>query len=232
MSSKNKTRNKIKNNKNESKKVISNNTKENIYIAIGLIIFTIIVILCIYFVLRANNPDAFEKEDEILIKNKNSEEGHITNNSFTNSTNQAKNIIENGTFALLAENIYIKGNVPKTIASKFHIECYEDGTIEIYSRYTYNLSEAKNLDIKGLILKIMIVKDDILKLVESEEGNYEIIKKIDEYNIIYIVPENIEYIEDDDISRSNYDRLSKYRKEIIESITVTKEDLDIENTIE
>ena len=53
--------------------------------------------------------------------------------------------------------------------------------------------------------------------VKSEK--YNLITKINNYSIVYIIPSTTEYLEDDDISKSNYEKLAKYREEIIKSIT-------------
>ena len=77
----------------------------------------------------------------------------------------------------------------------------------------------------------MIVKDDALKVVKDEEGDYTIIDKIDDFNIIYVIPKDIEYLEDDETSISNYTRLSSYREEIINSIKVSKEEISLNKTV-
>lgn len=192
--------------------------KENLIVSICLLIFIILIVILIYFLLQKNNNHIYEEASENKITN-----------SVSNTSNELAK--ENGSFELLAGNIYIRGNVPKTIANKFYIECLSDGTINIYSKYTYNLSYAKYENIKGLILKIMIVKDDALKVVKDEEGDYTIIDKIDDFNIIYVIPKDIEYLEDDETSISNYTRLSSYREEIINSIKVSKEEISLDNTV-
>lgn len=194
--------------------------KENLIVSICLLIFIILIGILIYFLLSNNNNHDHNHEEAI--------ENQTTNTASNTTNNLTK---ENGSFELLAENIYIRGNVPKSLASKFHIECLSDGTINIYSKYTYNLSYVKYKNIKGLILKIMIVKDDALKVVKEEEGEYTIIEKIDDFNIIYVIPKDIEYLEDDETSISNYTRLSSYRKEIINSIKVSKEEISLDNTV-
>ena len=66
----------------------------------------------------------------------------------------------------------------------------------------------------------MIANDKLLKDIEEEGDKYTVITKIKDYSIIYIIPDDIQYLEEDDISRSNYDKLAKYRDEIIKSVTV------------
>ena len=116
--------------------------------------------------------------------------------------------------------------------SKFYLECFDDASINIYSKYTYALSKSRDYEEeKGIILTIRIVKEEDLPRVEELEGKYAIIVKIDDYQVIAVVPKTTQYITDDDVSKSNYDRLSQYRQEIIDSVTVTKVEDGVENTI-
>ena len=140
----------------------------------------------------------------------------------TNKATEKKEDIktDDGTFSVLADNILVEGKLPKSMKSKYYIECYANGLVNIYSKYTYALSQTKYNEPKGIILQIMIANDKLLKDIEEEGDKYTVITKIKDYSIIYIIPDDIQYLEEDDISRSNYDKLAKYRDEIIKSITV------------
>ena len=114
--------------------------------------------------------------------------------------------------------------------SKFHIECFEDWLINIYSKYTYAIAKTDYGYAKGVILKIRVIKDSDLSKVPEEEGEYTVIDKYEDYSIIAIVPKGIEYFENDEISKDNYEELSKYRQEIIDSVKV--EEIPIGLTID
>ena len=207
---------------------LSKNAKENIIIALGLLLFLIVIILCVYFVLKNNNPNAFKSKDELY--------NELLQNMILSQNNDniktEEDIVNDGTFSVYVDNIYVEGKLPRMMKEKFYIECFEDGLINIYSKYTYALSKSKYDSVKGIILKIRIAKDDMLDKIKENEGEYNIITKINDYNIISIIPNTIEYIKEDDVSVSNYNKLVKYRDEIIKSIIVKDNPEGIKNFIE
>lgn len=212
------TNNKIK------KKELSQDTKINLIITIGVILFILFVFFLVYLVIIDSNPNAFKNENEI--KNE-----LVTNTSEDDI--EKEQLATTPTFNLVAEDISISGKLPKLMESKFYLECFDDGSINIYSKYTYALSKSRNYEKeKGIILTIRIVKEEDLPRVEELEGKYTIIGEMNDYIIIAVEPKSIQYIRDDDISKSNYERLSAYRQEIIDSITITEAEEGIENTIE
>ena len=207
---------------------LSKNAKENIIITLGLLLFLIVIILCVYFVLKNNNPNAFKSKDELY--------NELLQNMILSQNNDniktEEDIVNDGTFSVYVDNIYVEGKLPRMMKEKFYIECFEDGLINIYSKYTYALSKSKYDSVKGIILKIRIAKDDMLDKIKENEGEYNIITKINDYNIISIIPNTIEYIKEDDVSVSNYNKLVKYRDEIIKSIIVKDNPEGIKNFIE
>ena len=214
-----------KSNENVKNK-LSKNTKENIIIGLGLILFIVIISIVVYYVIRTNNPDSFKTEQELyedMLANMISE---YNKSQMAEEEDKTKN---DGTFSVLVDNILLEGKLPKTMKSKYYIECYKNGLINIYSKYTYALSQTKYNEPKGIVLQIMLATDDILKAIEEEGEKYNLITKINNYSIVYIIPSTIEYLEDDDISKSNYEKLAKYREEIIKSIIVkeNEEEIDI-----
>ena len=211
------TNNKIK------KKELSQDTKINLIITIGVILFILFIFFLVYLVIIDSNPNAFKNENEI--KNE-----LVTNTSEDDI--EKEQLATTPTFNLVAEDISISGKLPKLMESKFYLECFDDGSINIYSKYTYALSKSRNYEKeKGIILTIRIVKEEDLPRVEELEGKYTIIGEMNDYIIIAVEPKSIQYIRDDDISKSNYERLSAYRQEIIDSITITEAEEGIENTI-
>ena len=210
------TNNKIK------KKELSQDTKINLIITIGVILFILFIFFLVYLVIIDSNPNAFKNE----IKNE------LVTNTSENDIKKEQ-LATTPTFNLVAEDISISGKLPKLMESKFYLECFNDGSINIYSKYTYALSKSRNYEKeKGIILTIRIVKEEDLPRVEKLEGKYTIIGEMNDYIIIAVEPKSIQYIRDDDISKSNYERLSAYRQEIIDSITITEAEEGIENTIE
>ena len=211
------TNNKIK------KKELSQDTKINLIITIGVILFILFIFFLVYLVIIDSNPNAFKNENEI--KNE-----LVTNTSEDDI--EKEQLATTPTFNLIAEDISISGKLPKLMESKFYLECFDDGSINIYSKYTYALSKSRNYEKeKGIILTIRIVKEEDLPRVEELEGKYTIVGEMNDYIIIAVEPKSIQYIRDDDISKSNYERLSAYRQEIIDSITITEAEEGIENTI-
>ena len=218
----NKTKKSNKSNENVKNK-LSKNAKENIIIGIGLILFIVIISIVVYYVIRTNNPDSFKTEQELyedMLANM------IDENKKTEEEDKNKN---NGTFSVLVDNIFLEGKLPKNMKSKYYIECYRNGLINIYSKYTYALSQTKYNEPKGIVLQILVATDDILKSIEEEGEKYNLITKINKYSIVYVIPSTTEYLEDDEVSKSNYEKLAKYREEIIKSITVkeNEEEVDI-----
>lgn len=215
---------KKKQNKTHSEnKKMSQDTKVNLIITLGVILFILVICFLVYLVIIDNNPNAFKDENE------------ITNNTITNTATddaEKEQLSTTPNFNLVAENISISGKLPKLMESKFYLECFDDASINIYSKYTYALSKSRDYEEeKGIILTIRIVKEEDLPRVEELEGKYTIIDKIDDYQVIAVVPKTTQYITDDDVSKSNYDRLSQYRQKIIDSVTVTKVEEGVENTI-
>lgn len=211
------TNNKIK------KKELSQDTKINLIITIGVILFILFIFFLVYLVIIDSNPNAFKNENEI--KNE-----LVTNTSEDDI--EKEQLATKPTFNLVAEDISISGKLPKLMESKFYLECFDDGSINIYSKYTYALSKSRNYEKeKGIILTIRIVKEEDLPRVEELEGKYTIVGEMNDYIIIAVEPKSIQYIRDDDISKSNYERLSAYRQEIIDSITITEAEEGIENII-
>ena len=179
--------------------------------------------MLVYFVLKTKNPDAFKTEDEILFE----EFQNFVAEQEKAKAEAAKN---DGTFSVHFNDITIKGSLPKRVKSKFYIECFDDGLINIYSKYTYAIAKTDYGYAKGVILKIRVIKDSDLSKVPEEEGEYTVIDKYEDYSIIAIVPKGKEYFENDEISKDNYEELSKYRQEIIDSVKV--EEIPIELTID
>lgn len=215
---------KKKQNKTHSEnKKMSQDTKVNLIITLGVILFILVICFLVYLVIIDNNPNAFKDENE------------ITNNTITTTATddaEKEQLSTTPNFNLVAENISISGKLPKLMESKFYLECFDDASINIYSKYTYALSKSRDYEEeKGIILTIRIVKEEDLPRVEELEGKYAIIDKIDDYQVIAVVPKTTQYITDDDVSKSNYDRLSQYRQEIIDSVTVTKVEEGVENAI-
>lgn len=208
---------------NSENKKMSQDTKVNLIITLGVILFILVICFLVYLVIIDSNPNAFKDENE------------ITNNTITNTATddaEKEQLSTTPNFNLVAENISISGKLPKLMESKFYLECFDDASINIYSKYTYALSKSRDYEEeKGIILTIRIVKEEDLPRVEELEGKYAIIDKIDDYQVIAVVPKTTQYITDDDVSKSNYDRLSQYRQEIIDSVTVTKVEDGVENTI-
>lgn len=218
-SNKKSSKNKNENIKEKSYK-LSDEVTENIIITLVLILFLVIVCVVVIYVIRVNNPNSFKSDEELYEEAlANLIEGY---NMDTNKATEKKEDIktDDGTFSVLADNILVEGKLPKSMKSKYYIECYANGLVNIYSKYTYALSQTKYNEPKGIILQIMIANDKLLKDIEEEGDKYTVITKIKDYSIIYIIPDDIQYLEEDDISRSNYDKLAKYRDEIIKSITV------------
>lgn len=214
---------KKQNKTNSENKKMSQDTKVNLIITLGVILFILVICFLVYLVIIDNNPNAFKDENE------------ITNNTITTTATddaEKEQLSTTPNFNLVAENISISGKLPKLMESKFYLECFDDASINIYSKYTYALSKSRDYEEeKGIILTIRIVKEEDLPRVEELEGKYAIIDKIDDYQVIAVVPKTTQYITDDDVSKSNYDRLSQYRQEIIDSVTVTKVEEGVENTI-
>ena len=214
---------KKQNKTNSENKKMSQDTKVNLIITLGVILFILVICFLVYLVIIDSNPNAFKDENE------------ITNNTITNTATddaEKEQLSTTPNFNLVAENISISGKLPKLMESKFYLECFDDASINIYSKYTYALSKSRDYEEeKGIILTIRIVKEEDLPRVEELEGKYAIIDKIDDYQVIAVVPKTTQYITDDDVSKSNYDRLSQYRQEIIDSVTVTKVEDGVENTI-
>ena len=211
------TNNKIK------KKELSQDTKINLIITIGVILFILFIFFLVYLVIIDSNPNAFKNENEI--KNE-----LVTNTSEDDI--EKEQLATTPTFNLVAGDISISGKLTELMESKFYLECFDDGSINIYSKYTYALSKSRNYEKeKGIILTIRIVKEEDLPRVEELEGKYTIVGEMNDYIIIAVEPKSIQYIRDDDISKSNYERLSAYRQEIIDSITITEAEEGIENTI-
>lgn len=214
---------KKQNKTNSENKKMSQDTKVNLIITLGVILFILVICFLVYLVIIDSNPNAFKDENE------------ITNNTITNTATddaEKEQLSTTPNFNLVAENISISGKLPKLMESKFYLECFDDASINIYSKYTYALSKSRDYEEeKGIILTIRIVKEEDLPRVEELEGKYAIIDKIDDYQVIAVVPKTTQYITDDDVSKSNYDRLSQYRQEIIDSVTVTKVEEGVENTI-
>ena len=208
---------------NSENKKMSQDTKVNLIITLGVILFILVICFLVYLVIIDSNPNAFKDENE------------ITNNTITTTATddaEKEQLSTTPNFNLVAENISISGKLPKLMESKFYLECFDDASINIYSKYTYALSKSRDYEEeKGIILTIRIVKEEDLPRVEELEGKYAIIDKIDDYQVIAVVPKTTQYITDDDVSKSNYDRLSQYRQEIIDSVTVTKVEEGVENTI-
>lgn len=220
-----------KSKKKKEKKALSKNAKENIIITLGLVLFVIIISLVVYFVLRTNNPDAFKSEEELYEEELQKLMDEYNNYLNANNTQEEETVTNNGTFSVYVDDIYVEGKLPKMMREKFYIECYESGLINIYSKYTYALSQTKYGKPQGIILRIRIAKDDMIDEFEAEEGEYTLITKVNDYNVLYNIPNTIEYLEDDDISRSNYEKLSKYREEIIESIKASQNEEGVLNVI-
>ena len=195
----------------------------NTILVLGLILFILIIIMLVYFVLKTKNPDAFKTEDEILFE----EFQNFVAEQEKAKAEAAKN---NGTFSVHFNDITVKGSLPKKVKSKFYIECFDDGLINIYSKYTYAIAKTDYGYAKGVILKIRVIKDSDLSKVPEEEGEYTVIDKYEDYSIIAIVPKGKEYFENDEISKDNYEELSKYRQEIIDSVKV--EEIPIGLTID
>lgn len=214
---------KKQNKTNSENKKMSQDTKVNLIITLGVILFILVICFLVYLVIIDSNPNAFKDENE------------ITNNTITTTATddaEKEQLSTTPNFNLVAENISISGKLPKLMESKFYLECFDDASINIYSKYTYALSKSRDYEEeKGIILTIRIVKEEDLPRVEELEGKYAIIDKIDDYQVIAVVPKTTQYITDDDVSKSNYDRLSQYRQEIIDSVTVTKVEDGVENTI-
>lgn len=213
--------------KKEKKKfseiINSSSFLNNTILVLGLILFILIIIMLVYFVLKTKNPDAFKTEDEILFE----EFQNFVAEQEKAKAEAAKN---DGTFSVHFNDITIKGSLPKRVKSKFYIECFDDGLINIYSKYTYAIAKTDYGYAKGVILKIRVIKDSDLSKVPEEEGEYTVIDKNEDYSIIAIVPKGKEYFENDEISKDNYEELSKYRQEIIDSVKV--EEIPIELTID
>ena len=213
--------------KKEKKKfseiINSSSFLNNTILVLGLILFILIIIMLVYFVLKTKNPDAFKTEDEILFE----EFQNFVAEQEKAKAEAAKN---NGTFSVHFNDITVKGSLPKKVKSKFYIECFDDGLINIYSKYTYAIAKTDYGYAKGVILKIRVIKDSDLSKVPEEEGEYTVIDKYEDYSIIAIVPKGKEYFENDEISKDNYEELSKYRQEIIDSVKV--EEIPIGLTID
>ena len=222
-----KEKDKKKNNKVKNKKLnLSQNAKENILIVIGLILFIIIVCFVVYIILKINNPGAFKSDEKLyeeLLANMITEY-----NKETTQVENTEKSVNDGTFSVYVDNIYVEGKLPRMMKEKFYIECYESGIINIYSKYTYALSQTKYGVPKGIVLQIMIINNEALKDIEEDNKVFEVITKINDYSIIYIIPSEIEYIEEDDVSRSNYEKLARYRDEIIESIVARESEEGID----
>lgn len=213
--------------KKEKKKfseiINSSSFLNNTILVLGLILFILIIIMLVYFVLKTKNPDAFKTEDEILFE----EFQNFVAEQEKAKAEAAKN---DGTFSVHFNDITVKGSLPKRVKSKFYIECFDDGLINIYSKYTYAIAKTDYGYAKGVILKIRVIKDSDLSKVPEEEGEYTVIDKYEDYSIIAIVPKGKEYFENDEISKDNYEELSKYRQEIIDSVKV--EEIPIGLTID
>ena len=213
--------------KKEKKKfseiINSSSFLNNTILVLGLILFILITIMLVYFVLKTKNPDAFKTEDEILFE----EFQNFVEEQEKAKAEAAKN---DGTFSVHFNDITVKGSLPKRVKSKFYIECFDDGLINIYSKYTYAIAKTDYGYAKGVILKIRVIKDSDLSKVPEEEGEYTVIDKYEDYSIIAIVPKGKEYFENDEISKDNYEELSKYRQEIIDSVKV--EEIPIGLTID
>lgn len=213
--------------KKEKKKfseiINSSSFLNNTILVLGLILFILIIIMLVYFVLKTKNPDAFKTEDEILFE----EFQNFVAEQEKAKAEAAKN---DGTFSVHFNDITVKGSLPKRVKSKFYIECFDDGLINIYSKYTYAIAKTNYGYAKGVILKIRVIKDSDLSKVPEEEGEYTVIDKYEDYSIIAIVPKGKEYFENDEISKDNYEELSKYRQEIIDSVKV--EEIPIGLTID
>lgn len=213
--------------KKEKKKfseiINSSSFLNNTILVLGLILFILIIIMLVYFVLKTKNPDAFKTEDEILFE----EFQNFVAEQEKAKAEAAKN---DGTFSVHFNDITVKGSLPKKVKSKFYIECFDDGLINIYSKYTYAIAKTDYGYAKGVILKIRVIKDSDLSKVPEEEGEYTVIDKYEDYSIIAIVPKGKEYFENDEISKDNYEELSKYRQEIIDSVKV--EEIPIGLTID
>lgn len=213
--------------KKEKKKfseiINSSSFLNNTILVLGLILFILIIIMLVYFVLKTKNPDAFKTEDEILFE-------EFQNYVAEQEKAKAEAAKNDGTFSVHFNDITVKGSLPKRVKSKFYIECFDDGLINIYSKYTYAIAKTDYGYAKGVILKIRVIKDSDLSKVPEEEGEYTVIDKYEDYSIIAIVPKGKEYFENDEISKDNYEELSKYRQEIIDSVKV--EEIPIGLTID
>lgn len=213
--------------KKEKKKfseiINSSSFLNNTILVLGLILFILIIIMLVYFVLKTKNPDAFKTEDEILFE-------EFQNYVAEQEKAKAEAAKNDGTFSVHFNDITVKGSLPKRVKSKFYIECFDDGLINIYSKYTYAIAKTDYGYAKGVILKIRVIKDSDLSKVPEEEGEYTVIDKYEDYSIIAIVPKGKEYFENDEISKDNYEELSKYRQEIIDSVKV--EEISIGLTID
>ena len=155
--------------KKEKKKfseiINSSSFLNNTILVLGLILFILIIIMLVYFVLKTKNPDAFKTEDEILFE----EFQNFVAEQEKAKAEAAKN---NGTFSVHFNDITVKGSLPKKVKSKFYIECFDDGLINIYSKYTYAIAKTDYGYAKGVILKIRVIKDSDLSKVPEEEGEY------------------------------------------------------------
>ena len=213
--------------KKEKKKfseiINSSSFLNNTILVLGLILFILIIIMLVYFVLKTKNPDAFKTEDEILFE-------EFQNYVAEQEKAKAEAAKNDGTFSVHFNDITVKGSLPKRVKSKFYIECFDDGLINIYSKYTYAIAKTDYGYAKGVVLKIRVIKDSDLSKVPEEEGEYTVIDKYEDYSIIAIVPKGKEYFENDEISKDNYEELSKYRQEIIDSVKV--EEIPIGLTID
>ena len=82
----------------------------------------------------------------------------------------------------------------------------------------------RNLDkTYGALFEIYIVRDNY-KFQRLEKNNEKIVvlqSFLGDQYIVATVPKDNLYVEDDDVSKSNYDRLASYTDEIIKSIKVS-----------
>ena len=122
---------------NSENKKMSQDTKVNLIITLGVILFILVICFLVYLVIIDSNPNAFKDENE------------ITNNTITTTATddaEKEQLSTTPNFNLVAENISISGKLPKLMESKFYLECFDDASINIYSKYTYALSKSRDYE--------------------------------------------------------------------------------------
>lgn len=128
-------------------------------------------------------------------------------------------------FTIQVGDYYVTGKIPNLVKNKFYIEPdTSEEKATFYSKYNYALSKMRNLDkTYGALFEIYIVRDEY-KYQRLEKSNEKVVVLqafLGNQYIVATVPKDNLYVEDDDVSKSNYDRLASYTDEIIDSIKVS-----------